>query len=117
MGQPDSRTVTSLELGNGRLAAPLHPGPEKQWLVVLGGGATDYSSDSVAIGVFAGMEQNVLVSCSAGNVGPGSSTHSVMAPWITTVGAGILDRDFLALQQQERKPLHAQDAHAGEGRW
>jgi hypothetical protein len=34
------------------------------------------------------------VSCSAGNAGPDSSTLSIVAPWITTVGAGILDRDF-----------------------
>ncbi|KAI0501500.1 hypothetical protein KFK09_016445 [Dendrobium nobile] len=62
----------------------------------LGGGATDYYRDSVAIGAFNAMESGVLVSCSAGNAGPGAATLSNLAPWITTVGAGTIDRDFPA---------------------
>ncbi|XP_020580207.1 subtilisin-like protease SBT1.7 [Phalaenopsis equestris] len=62
----------------------------------LGGGAADYYRDSVAIGAFNAMEKGVLVSCSAGNAGPGTATLSNLAPWITTVGAGTLDRDFPA---------------------
>lgn len=62
----------------------------------LGGGSSDYYRDSVAIGAYSAMERGVLVSCSAGNAGPGSSTLSNVAPWITTVGAGTLDRDFPA---------------------
>uniref|UniRef100_A0A5B7A834 Putative subtilisin-like protease n=1 Tax=Davidia involucrata TaxID=16924 RepID=A0A5B7A834_DAVIN len=62
----------------------------------LGGTISDYDRDSVAVGAFGAMSQGVLVSCSAGNGGPSSESLSNFAPWITTVGAGTLDRDFPA---------------------
>lgn len=62
----------------------------------IGGGLTDYYKDTVAIGAFNAMAQGIVVSCSAGNGGPYPGSLSNVAPWITTVGAGTLDRDFPA---------------------
>lgn len=62
----------------------------------LGGGSAPYYRDTIAIGAFKAMEMGVFVSCSAGNSGPAKSSLANVAPWIMTVGAGTLDRDFPA---------------------
>ncbi|XP_048227839.1 subtilisin-like protease SBT1.8 [Ricinus communis] len=55
-----------------------------------------YYADPIAIGAFSAMEAGILVSCSAGNRGPEKSSVSNVAPWIMTVAAGSIDRDFPA---------------------
>ncbi|KAJ1437123.1 Peptidase S8/S53 domain [Sesbania bispinosa] len=62
----------------------------------LGGGSAPYFRDTIAIGAFAAMERGIFVSCSAGNSGPSRASLANVAPWIMTVGAGTLDRDFPA---------------------
>jgi subtilisin family serine protease len=62
----------------------------------LGGGSAPYFHDTIAIGAFAAVEQGIFVSCSAGNSGPTKASLANVAPWIMTVGAGTLDRDFPA---------------------
>lgn len=63
----------------------------------LGGGAAPYFHDTIAIGAFSAMERGIFVSCSAGNSGPMRASLANTAPWILTVGAGTLDRDFPAV--------------------
>ncbi|XP_020211184.1 subtilisin-like protease SBT1.7 [Cajanus cajan] len=60
----------------------------------IGGGLTDYYKDTIAIGTFAATAHGILVSNSAGNGGPSQASLSNVAPWLTTVGAGTIDRDF-----------------------
>ncbi|KAK4479028.1 hypothetical protein RD792_014538 [Penstemon davidsonii] len=62
----------------------------------LGGGSAPYSRDTIAVGAFAAMEKGIVVSCSAGNSGPAKASLANVAPWILTVGAGTIDRDFPA---------------------
>ncbi|KAF5748419.1 hypothetical protein HS088_TW04G00373 [Tripterygium wilfordii] len=62
----------------------------------LGGESGPYHRDTIAIGAFTAMEKGIFVSCSAGNSGPNRASLANVAPWITTVGAGTLDRDFPA---------------------
>ncbi|EEF46268.1 subtilisin-like protease SBT1.8 [Ricinus communis] len=62
----------------------------------LGGGSAPYYRDTIAVGAFAAVERGIFVSCSAGNSGPSKATLANVAPWIMTVGAGTLDRDFPA---------------------
>ncbi|XP_030532918.2 subtilisin-like protease SBT1.3, partial [Rhodamnia argentea] len=64
--------------------------------ISLGGGVSPYYRDSLAIAAFGAMEMGVFVSCSAGNGGPDPVSLTNVSPWVTTVGASTMDRDFPA---------------------
>ncbi|KAM0833891.1 hypothetical protein ACQ4PT_063982 [Festuca glaucescens] len=64
--------------------------------VSLGGAPAEYFNDGVAIGSFHAVRNGVTVVCSAGNSGPGAGTVSNTAPWLVTVGASTVDREFPA---------------------
>jgi len=55
-----------------------------------------YDENPIAIGALGAIQKGVFVSCSAGNAGPTPSAISNTAPWITTVGASTIDREFPA---------------------
>ncbi|KAF2568025.1 hypothetical protein F2Q68_00027535 [Brassica cretica] len=55
---------------------------------------SDYLSDPIAIGAFHAELKGIMVIASAGNDGPNASTVTNVAPWLFTVAASNIDRDF-----------------------
>ncbi|GLJ29148.1 hypothetical protein SUGI_0574720 [Cryptomeria japonica] len=55
-----------------------------------------FYKNPIALGTFGAIEHGVFVSAAAGNNGPSPSSLDNAAPWITTVGASSIDRDFPA---------------------
>ena len=79
--------------------------------VSLGGPPAEYFRDGVAIGSFHAARHGVTVVCSAGNSGPAAGTVSNTAPWLLTVGASTMDREFpayLVLDNKKRFKVRGQ---------
>lgn len=55
---------------------------------------SDFLNDPIAIGAFHAEQMRVMVVCSAGNDGPDPYTVVNTAPWIFTVAASNIDRNF-----------------------
>ncbi|KAJ1413705.1 Peptidase S8/S53 domain [Sesbania bispinosa] len=62
--------------------------------ISVGGGNANYVQDCIAIGAFHAMRKGIITVASAGNDGPTMATVTNNAPWIVTVAASGIDRDF-----------------------
>lgn len=58
--------------------------------------SSPYYLDPIAIGAYGAVSRGIFVSSSAGNDGPNGMSATNLAPWLTTVGAGTIDRSFPA---------------------
>ncbi|KAI3829451.1 hypothetical protein L1987_03575 [Smallanthus sonchifolius] len=65
--------------------------------VSLGGQPADYMDDGLAIASFHAVKKGITVVFSAGNDGPTPGTVTNVSPWVITVGASTIDREFQSL--------------------
>ncbi|ERN18248.1 subtilisin-like protease SBT1.6 [Amborella trichopoda] len=82
--------------------------------VSIGGGSVPYYLDCIALGSFGATAKGVFVASSAGNDGPTGLSVTNLAPWLTTVGAGSIDRNFPAdVTLGNGKTLHGVSLYSG----
>ncbi|KAI4390047.1 hypothetical protein MLD38_002202 [Melastoma candidum] len=62
--------------------------------VSLGGDPSEFFVDGIAIGSFHAVAKGISVVASAGNSGPTAGTVSNVAPWLFTIAASTMDREF-----------------------
>lgn len=55
---------------------------------------SEFFDSSISIGAFHAVANGITVVTSAGNEGPGPETVTNVPPWLITVGASTIDRDF-----------------------
>jgi hypothetical protein len=60
----------------------------------LGGSPIEFFKDAISIGSFHAVKHGIVVVTSAGNDGPLTGTVANVAPWMFTVAASTLDREF-----------------------
>ncbi|KAM1400547.1 hypothetical protein ACFX2I_027565 [Malus domestica] len=64
--------------------------------ISIGGGSSSYVSDIIAIGAFHAIKKGIITVASAGNDGPNLGSVLNHAPWLVTVAASGIDRDFIS---------------------
>ncbi|KAM5582766.1 subtilisin-like protease SBT5.4 [Rosa sericea] len=62
--------------------------------VSLGGGTEEFFNNAISIGSFHAVKNGIVVVSAAGNSGPNPGTVLNLSPWLVTVGASTIDREF-----------------------
>lgn len=74
--------------------AAIHDGVDVISISIGGTVGSNYASDALAIGAFHATKNGILTAVSAGNDGPSTGTVANHAPWMLTVAASGIDREF-----------------------
>ncbi|MBA0796334.1 hypothetical protein Gohar_007111 [Gossypium harknessii] len=64
--------------------------------ISIGGGTQDFVTDSISVGAFHALKKGIVTVTSAGNDGPSLSSVSNYSPWLLTVAASGIDRQFMS---------------------
>ncbi|XWS77132.1 hypothetical protein CRYUN_Cryun01aG0235800 [Craigia yunnanensis] len=62
--------------------------------ISIGGATRDYVTDSISVGAFHALKKGIITVASAGNEGPSLGSVSNHSPWLLTVAASGIDRQF-----------------------
>ncbi|XP_022759531.1 subtilisin-like protease SBT4.14 [Durio zibethinus] len=62
--------------------------------ISIGGPIQNYVTDSISVGAFHAMKKGIITVASAGNDGPSLGSLSNHSPWLVTVAASGIDRQF-----------------------
>ncbi|XP_017969916.1 PREDICTED: subtilisin-like protease SBT4.14 [Theobroma cacao] len=62
--------------------------------VSIGGATQDFVTDSISVGAFHALKKGIITVASAGNEGPSLGSLSNYSPWLLTVAASGIDRQF-----------------------
>lgn len=73
--------------------------------VSLGGRIKEYFHSSISIGAFHAVRNGIVVVSAAGNSGPDPGTVLNLSPWLLTVGASTIDREFISYVTVGKKQL------------
>ncbi|KAH7440979.1 hypothetical protein KP509_03G019300 [Ceratopteris richardii] len=84
--------------------------------ISLGGSSVPLQEDPLAVGSFGALRSGVFVSCAAGNGGPSPGSILNNAPWILTVAASTVDRNFPATVKLGNGEVYVgQSLYTGDG--
>ena len=62
--------------------------------ISIGGATQDFVTDSISVGAFHALKKGIITVASAGNEGPSLGSVSNHSPWLLTVAASGIDRQF-----------------------